>query len=281
MNITQKLNLSKDISETLNQVRKERKLHFEEKNHKYFIHHPEKNKIVDDLPSVTKVLKRWYEPFDSLNKSLQMMKGDEGLAEELRKEWKKEGDDANSIGSFTHFKLEKYIWDIFDIDHQTRKPFYDLKNKELLEAQNMVKTGVGLLHKIIEKGFVPLETESIMGSVDLGYVGQSDNIWLGEYKKGFRLIISDYKTNKTKNFKKHHYHQPMFEPFEDLYDTDLSKYFIQQSLYKELLKDMLKETPYKDIPISGLFILHLRDGGRVIKVPEWVSSKVSSIFPIY
>lgn len=281
MKISEILNLSKEITESLNEVRSERKLSFEEKNHKYSIYSPIEEKIIKDLPSVSTLLKQWYEPFDSLSKSIEMMSGDVDLASDLRKQWQKKGEDANSIGSFTHYKLEKYVWDIFDIQKTTRKPFYNLKNEELYEAQKMVKTGVGLIHKIIDKGFVPLETESVMGSIDLGYFGQSDNLWLGHSKTGLKIIITDYKTNKTKKFKKHRYNKPMKEPFGDLFDTDLSKYYIQQSLYRQLLKDMLKKTPYKDIPITSLYILHLRDKGRIIKVPQWVGEKVSTLYPIY
>jgi hypothetical protein len=102
-----------------------------------------KEKIIEELPSVSALLKQWYEPFDSLSKSIEMMNGDVDLASDLRKQWQKKGEDANSIGSFTHYKLEKYVWDIFDIQKTTRKPFYNLKNEELYEAQKMVKTGVG------------------------------------------------------------------------------------------------------------------------------------------
>ena len=72
------------------------------------------------------------------------------------------------------------------IDHKPA-PMHELSDDDLLEAQIMVKNGINLTHSIIENGFVPLETECVMGSIELGYFGQCDNLWLGYYRD--RLVI--------------------------------------------------------------------------------------------
>jgi hypothetical protein len=280
MTINELLNLAQDIRDILDDVRSKIKLTFEEETHRYSIYSEEEGCQIDHLPSVSKLIKQYSEPFDSLAVSVNMMSGDEMLAEELRKDWKKQGDDASSIGSYAHYKLEQYVWNLYDINITTRKPYYDLKNDEYLLAQNMLQNGVNMVHKIISNGFVPLDTETIMGSTKLGYFGQCDNLWLGVVKGKIVIIMSDYKTNKTKNFEKQHYNKPMFEPFKNLYDTKLSEYYIQQPLYAQLLKDMLKDTPYKDIPIIGFRILHLRDKGTIYKIPNWVYEEVKKLYPL-
>lgn len=274
------LNLAQEIRETIDEERINRKLFFVEKSHKYSIYDPVSEEMVSSMPSVSTLLHKFHEPFDGLAKSIQMMDGDVKMAEELRLEWKQKGIDASGMGSYAHYKLEQYIWALFDIDKNVRKPYYSLKEDDMKMAQKMLKTGVDLIHKIVENNFVPIDTECIMGSIDLGYFGQCDNLWLGEHKNNIVFLMTDYKTNQTKNFEEQHYNIPMREPFTDLIDTDLSKYYIQQPLYAQLFKDMLKNTPYKDISFIGFRILHLRDGGTSFKIPKWVYTEVEKMYPL-
>lgn len=280
MNINELLDLAQDIRDSLEQERKNRRLEFVEKSHKYSIYDPINERMTSNLPSVSTLIKQFSEPFDSLSKSLEKTGGDVKLAEELRAEWRAMGDLASSIGSYAHFKLEQYVWNLFDVSMDLRKPDYNLDHEGLLEAQDMLRNGVKLVHKIVENGFVPLETECVMGSIELGYFGQCDNLWLGIHKNRIVILMSDYKTNFTKNFEVRPWNEPMKKPFENLMDTELSKYFIQQPLYAQLLNDMLKNTIYKDIPIVGFRILHLRDGGKSIKIPYDVYKKVQNLYPI-
>tara|TARA_R110000772_G_scaffold123662_2_gene230062 strand:- start:6660 stop:7550 length:891 start_codon:yes stop_codon:yes gene_type:complete len=280
MKVNELLNLAKEIREAMEDSRIERRLDFVEKSHKYSIYNPLTERMTSNLPSVSTLIKKWSEPFDSFNKSIEMMDGDVLLAEELREKWKKMGADASSIGSYAHYKLEQYVWNLFDVDIIVRKPFYDLGHDELIIAQDMLKNGIKLVHTIVENGFVPLDTECIMGSIGLGYFGQCDNLWIGVHNGRIVILMTDYKTNLTKNFETKPWNVPMYEPFGELLDTDLSKYFIQQPLYAQLLSDMLKNTIYKDIPIIGFRVLHLRDGGSSIKVPGWVHGEVKKLYPV-
>tara|TARA_R110000772_G_scaffold2410_4_gene8619 strand:+ start:82437 stop:83282 length:846 start_codon:yes stop_codon:yes gene_type:complete len=274
------LGLAQDIRESIEEQRIERKLIFVEKSHKYSIYDPINDRMTSNLPSVSTLIKRYSEPFDSLNKSISMMNGDVLLAEELRAKWRKMGKDAASVGSYAHYKLEQYVWNLFDVKREVRKPYYDLGDDEMLEAQDMLKNGINLVHTIIENGFVPLDTECIMGSIELGYFGQFDNMWIGVHKEKIVLLMTDYKTNLTKNFEVMPYNEPMKIPFAELMDTELSKYYIQQPLYSQLFKDMMKNTIYKDIPIIGFRILHLRDGGTSIKIPDWVNGEIKKLYPL-
>lgn len=280
MDTNELLELAQKIRQSLQQVRNDRKLSFVEESHKYSIYDPSVNEIISDLPSVSTLITQYSVPFDAINKSLEKTKGNEELAVKLRLEWANKGEIASSIGSYAHYKLEQYVWNLFDIDMDLRKPVYNLIDQDLKDAQEMLKNGVGLVHNIVENGFVPLETECVMGSIDLGYFGQCDNLWLGYHKGKVVILSSDYKTNLSKNFEVRPWNVPMFSPFEQLLDTTLSEYYLQQPLYAQLLSDMLSDTEYGDIPIIGFRILHLRDGGLSIKIPMWVHDEVKKLYPL-
>lgn len=274
------LEIAKDIRDTLNDVRKKRKLTFKEEEHEYSIFDPSKNKIISDLPSVSTLLKKWYTPFDEVSKSIEMMCGDTELAKDLRDKWNLKGKTASEIGSYVHYKLEQYVWSIFDIDKNLRKPEYDLNEESFLEAIKMLNKGINQVHTIINNGFIPLDTEVVMGSVNLGYFGQCDNIWLGKIKKNIVVLMTDYKTNLEKNFVSQPWNKPMKSPFNHLLDTDLSKYFIQQPLYAQLFKDMLKDTKYSYLDFIGFRIIHTRGEGKIIKIPTQVYNEVKSLYPV-
>ena len=272
------LSLGKDIRQYLEEERERRQLTFVEEEHKYGIYNPMNESIVTDYPSVSTLMKKYSIPFDEVTKSIEMCKGNEEKAANLRAEWKEKGDYAGSVGSYAHYKLENYLLELFDIEKDTRKPEYDLDEKGLGEGQSMVKTGVNLMHIIIEKGFVPLDTEVIMGSNDLGYFGQCDNMWLGFIKDQVVLLMTDHKTNQTKNFAVRPWNVPMFAPFEYLLDTDLNKYYLQQPLYALLFNDMLKNSPFSHIPFAGFRILHLRGNGNIHKIPMRVYEDIRKLY---
>jgi hypothetical protein len=274
------LELAHEIREAMDATRVNRKIDFVEKSHTYSIYDPIKKEMTSDLPSVSTIIKQYSEPFDNIGKSMKKADGDLELAQEIRDGWAHLGDIASSIGSYVHYKLEQYVWTLFDIDKEVRKPEYNLTPKDLIEAQGMLKSGINLIHTIIENGFVPLDTECVMGSLYLGYFGQCDNLWLGIHKEELVILMSDHKTNKTNNFTVRPWNVPMKEPFQDLVDTTLSEYYVQQPLYAQLFRDMLRDTIFKDIPIIGYRILHLRDGGSSIKIPEWVNEEVSKLYPL-
>ena len=279
MRLDELLDIASDIRFVLSESRKTRGLTFEEESHKYSILDASGNEV-SDLPSVSTLLKNWCTPFDTVSKSLEMCNNNEILAEQLRNEWELKGTHASSIGSYVHYKLEQYLWNAFDIEMETRKPIYNLDQYQLNEALSMVETGVNLINTIIGHGFVPIETECVMGSLPLGYFGQADNIWLGHMKKSLVLLMTDHKTNQSKNFKNKPYNKPMHTPFESLLDTDLSKYYIQQPLYAQLFKDMLAGSKYENLDFIGFRIIHVRDGGEIIKIPNWVYNEVKKIYPL-
>jgi len=278
MSTLELMSISKDIRQYLDEERINRKLTFIEDTHEYGIFDPITESVVNHFPSVSSLIKEYSIPFDDIIKSLQMCNEDEVRAAELRKTWQAKGDYANNVGSYVHYKLENYILELFDIDKKTRKPEYVLDNKSIIEGQRMVKTGINLMHTIIEKGFVPLDTEVIMGSTTMKYFGQCDNLWLGFMNNTIVFLMTDHKTNQSKNFKVRPWNVPMLKPFSYLMDTDLSKYFLQQPLYALLLEDMLKDSPFSNYKFAGFRVIHLRDDGQLYKIPKQVYTDIKNIY---
>jgi hypothetical protein len=75
----------------------------------------------------------------------------------------------------------------------------------------------------------------------------------------FGLLITDWKTNKKKNFQETSYTDRMYEPFEKYPNTALGHYFLQLPFYGKLLLKMLKGTKYENIKLYGCIISHLQE----------------------
>jgi hypothetical protein len=125
-----------------------------------------------------------------------------------------------------------------------------------------------------ERGAILLDTEMVLGDPELGYTGQPDKIWLimNRTKTEFGLVITDWKTNKPKNFLETSYTKRLKEPFGKYPDTALGHYYLQLPFYGKLLKKMLAGTKYEDIKLYGCVISHLKDDSQYdeYKVPQEV-----------
>jgi hypothetical protein len=104
----------------------------------------------------------------------------------------------------------------------------------------MIKAGHEFIELMHSRGAVLLDTEMVLGCPHLGYTGQPDKVWLFNKNGELGIIISDYKSNKPKNFESHWYTIPMLKPFEQYDDTALSHYYLQLPFYVRLLLQMLK-----------------------------------------
>jgi len=100
-----------------------------------------------------------------------------------------------------------------------------------------------------------------LGHPELGYTGQPDKIWLVVNKKkdGFGLLITDWKTNKKKNFEENSFTKRMYPPFQKYPNTALGHYYIQLPLYGKLLMKMLEGSKYEDMKLYGCIVVHLTD----------------------
>jgi hypothetical protein len=131
----------------------------------------------------------------------------------------------------------------------------------------MVFAGKNFLETMRQRGAHLIDTEIVLGHPELGYTGQGDTGWLIENKSktGFGLIITDYKTNKEKNFIVQRYIKPMRPPFQYLPNNALGHYKTQLPLYGKLLLKMLEGTKYEDIKLLGCIIVRLTDDREFVE----------------
>ena len=267
------LEIAADIREVIDQKQKQLELSFVEDTHTYYI----KNKageVVSNFPSVSTVIGQFYEPFDDLTKSLDMCDGDILEQDELLKKWRATADYANSTGSRVHFLLETDLLKIYKSDKEVRRPIFDCDEEQTEIGNAMIDAGHAFIQLMHRRGAVLLDTEMVLGSADLEYTGQPDKVWLMLDKDGnLGFVITDWKTNKPKNFEVQAYTGKMLPPFERFNDTALEHYKIQLPLYGRLILDMLKGSKYENIKFFGCVIVHLLKEGtfneyRVEK--EWI-----------
>ena len=238
--------IGNEIRDIIDKKQKELNLSFVEDTHTYYI----KNKdgvLISHFPSVSTVITQFYSGFPELNKSYQMVQGNLLDQDRLLKEWRASADYANNKGSRVHYLLDDFI---------------------------------RLMHR---RGAVLLDTEIVLGSSELEYTGQPDKVWLMHDKNDkIGFIITDWKTNKPKNFKVQHYTEEMLPPFQEYMDTALTHYMIQLPLYGRLILDMLKGSKYEDIGFFGCVIVHLSKEGKFTeyRVPKKFMDIVLTMPPL-
>lgn len=255
-----------EIREILNKKRREFQLTFEEETHKYTMLGLD-GKLTDEWPSVSKVMKLFYDEFPSEDKAFEMSGGDPEKTEELLNEWKRAGEYSTNMGSRVHFLLEKHSLEMFNYDKTIREPIFDCDATQITKSDAMVFAGKNFLETMRERGAHLIDTEIVLGHPELGYTGQGDTGWLIENKSktGFGLIITDYKTNKEKNFITQRYIKPMRPPFQYLPNNALGHYKTQLPLYGKLLLKMLEGTKYEDLKLLGCIIVRLTDNREFIE----------------
>jgi hypothetical protein len=248
-------NIAKEIRELIDNKQKELGLTFEEDNHVYTMNGKK------DYPSVSKVLKSFYKEFPTDEAALRKAGGDPQEAERLKEEWAAAGTYSTNLGSRVHYILEKTLIEKNGNYKEVRQPVFECELSQLMKSDNMILAGKRYLELMETRNCVLLDTEMVLGDPELGYTGQPDKIWLTINKKGdeFGLLVTDWKTNKKKNFQETSYTERMFKPFEKYPNTALGHYYVQLPLYAKLLIKMLKGTKYENIKLYGCIISHLQD----------------------
>lgn len=255
------LGIAKDIRDIISKKQEELCLSFVEDTHTYYIKNLNGD-IVSDFPSVSTLISQFYVPFDDLTKSLEMCSGDIIEQDILLKEWRATADYANNQGSRVHFLLETDLLKMYKSDKEVRKPIFECDKEQIFNGNQMINAGHNFIRLMHRRGAVLLDTEMVLGSAELGYTGQPDKVWLMRNDKGeLGFVITDWKTNKPKNFEVQHYTGKLLPPFEMHNDTALEHYKIQLPLYGRLILDMLKGTEYENIKFFGCVIVHLMSNG--------------------
>jgi hypothetical protein len=264
-----KLNkVAEEIRELIDQRQNDLGLTFEEERHIYTMNGK------SDWPSVSKVLKKFYTEFPTEEAAYNKAGGDPQRQQELIEEWAAAGTYSTNMGSRVHFVLEKNVIERNGNYKEVRQPIFDCDLTQIMKGDNMIVAGDKYLKLMEERGAVLLDTEMVLGDPELGYTGQPDKIWLimNRDKTEFGLVITDWKTNKPKNFLETNYTKRLKDPFAKYPDTALGHYYLQLPFYGKLLKKMLKGTKYENIKLYGCVISHLKDNSQYdeYKVPQEV-----------
>jgi len=269
--------IAEEIRNTLEEKRKELELTFIEEDHIYYMKDIN-GKIRSNFPSVSKVLKKFYVPFDADTKALQMSNGDEYEADILLEKWKKAGDYSTNLGSRVHYELEFDLIGRYNNYKEIRRPIFECDTVQIDKSDRMISGGKEFINLMISRGAVLLDTEIVLGDPELEYTGQPDKVWLmmNKTKDDFGIVVTDWKTNQPKNFLVQPYTGWMSSPFDEYRDTALTHYFIQLPLYEKLLIKMLQNTKFKDVKLLGCVVTHLKEDGTFdeYKVPSEISQGV-------
>jgi hypothetical protein len=272
--------ISKEINGLLEKRRKKLKLNFIEEEHIYHMLDGDGN-LRNDYLSVSKLVKKFYEPFDADSKSLELSKGDLNKQKQLLEQWKSAGDYSVNMGSRVHYELEKYLIEKNNNYKEVRKPIFEIDEKQKLKSNMMIEAGKKFLSLMEERKATLLDTEIVLGDPELAYVGQPDKIWLMANKTNdnYGIVITDWKTNQPKNFEVKPYTKKMFRPFETYDDTALSHYYLQLPLYGKLFLKMLENTKYSDLKLLGCVVVLLKDDGNFVeyKVPQSVNKTIMEL----
>jgi len=269
--------IAEEIRDILEEKRKELELTFIEDTHTYFMKDLD-GVVKTNFPSVSKVMKYFYEEFPSDEIAEKKAKGDPEEKQRLLEEWKAAGDYSTNMGSRVHFLLEQKTIEMFGGYKEVRLPIFDCDFTQILKGDSMVSAGNEFLELMVQRGAVLLDTEIILGDPELGYTGQPDKVWLIMNKEGteFGLIITDWKSNKPKNFEENHFTKRMYPPFQKHPNNALGHYFTQLPFYGKLLMKMLKGTKYENIKLYGCIIVLVKETGEYeeFRVPKEVITTI-------
>ena len=269
--------VAKEIRDLLEKRREDLELTFVEDTHTYYMKDVN-GEMKSDFPSVSKVIKYFYEEFDSEGISLKKAKGDPEVQQQLLDEWKAAGDYATNMGSRVHYLLEKKVIDMFGDYKEVRQPIFECDFTQILKGDSMVSAGTNYLNLMIERGAVLLDTEIVLGDPELGYTGQPDKVWLimNKEQTEFGLVITDWKSNKPKNFEESHFTTRMKYPFQKHPNNALGHYFTQLPFYGKLLLKMLQGTKYENMKLFGCIIVLVKETGEYeeFRVPKDVITTI-------
>jgi len=265
-------NIAQEIRELVKTKQQELGLTFEEDKHIYTMNGRK------DYPSVSKVLKQFYTEFPSEEISYHKAGGDPQKQQQLLDEWAAAGEYSTNMGSRVHYVLEKNVIERNGNYKEVRQPIFDCDLTQMMKGDAMINAGKKYVDLMEERGAVLLDTEMVLGDPELGYTGQPDKIWLmmNKAKTEFGFVVTDWKTNKKKNFQETSYTKRLKDPFGKFPDTALGHYYLQLPLYAKLLLKMLQGTKYADIKLLGCVITHLSDEAQFeeYRVPQEIVNTV-------
>lgn len=264
--------ISEEIRTIISNRQKELGLTFEEERHLYTMNGR------TDWPSVSKVIKKFYKAFPTEEAAYNKAGGDPEKQQQLIEEWAAAGSYSTNLGSRVHYVLEKELIKKNGSYKEVRQPLYECDLTQLMKSDKMIVAGKRYLELLEQRKVILLDTEMVLGDPELGYTGQPDKVWITQNRSGdeYGILITDWKTNKPKNFQETEFTERMYKPFEKYPNNALGHYFIQLPLYGKLLLKMLEGTKFENIRIFGCIIAHLREDTQFeeFRVPKDVIETV-------
>jgi hypothetical protein len=270
-------NIAAEIRNILKSRREELGLEFFEEEHKYIMKDVDGN-LRSDFPSVSKVLKKFYDEFPAEEIALKKAGGNLKEQQKLLDEWKSKGDQSTNMGSRIHYLLEKELVERTLLEKEVREPIFECDLFQIAKSDSMVEGGKKYINLCEQRNLVLVDTEMVLGDPELGYTGQPDKVWLTLNATGDEvgILITDWKSNQPKNFQINQYTKGMNHPF-DLYPNNaLGHYYLQLPFYGKLLLKMLEGSKYENIKLLGCIVVLLTDDKDFVeyRVPRDVISKI-------
>lgn len=210
--------------------------YFIEKNHRY------ECSGIPIKKSITQIISKYKKPFDSGMFSERIAKK-EGIDQEtVIEKWNFEKDFANHKGEEFHRYVENFLdRKKISIDRDSIRNFYkkypDFYNQKsvddyILKMANMISQFKNFYSWYSEK-YKNLKSEFVIGDKIAKIAGMVDNLSIKNENK--KLVIFDYKTNKTIN-KKNKYGEKLIYPLDHLDNCELVNYSLQIWLYRLILE---------------------------------------------
>ena len=132
--------IAEEIREIISKRQEEIKLTFEEERHRYTMMDLD-GEIKDDFPSVSKVMKLFYDEFPAEKKAFEMAGGNPDEADRILKEWAEKGRKSTNMGSRVHYLLEEHTLKEFEINKEVRKPIFDCDAEQIVTSDTMIVAG--------------------------------------------------------------------------------------------------------------------------------------------
>lgn len=215
----------------------DRKVSFDSETHSYFL----KGKR---LTSVTTLLSKFKNQFDSDYWSKIIAKREGATQEEILLKWKRKAFKSTEIGTAIHKIFEDYVDNNFFHIHGELVFEYNKIEDEFLEDFNKKKVhALAFINKFfITNRIVPVHSEYIVYNNELA--GQVDMICKDSQGN---FYILDFKTNEKIDFEAYK-NKRMLGVLDFIQDCSYFHYCLQLSIYKKLLKN---------IDVRKMFLIHI------------------------
>ncbi len=216
----------------------DKRVSFDSKTHSYFLGKKR-------LTSVTTLLSKYKNPFDSEYWSKVIAKREKVTQEEILERWKEKAFKSTEIGTAIHKIFEDFTKNKYSIlNDELVFDYNELKPEYLIDFNLKKEVSLKLLKdKFITNKIIPVHTEFIVYNEYLA--GQVDMI--ATDSKGNYYIL-DFKTNEKIDFEAYQ-NKKMLGSLSEIEDCSYFHYCLQLSIYKELCQEF---------NIKKLYLVHIK-----------------------